>query len=89
MNQKRLKKLLSLVVVVGQTKKSFWRKSKNFELHVYYTPIKNIIIVMNIEGVDLDYPKLDVKFTVGDDIKLVIDWIERNGHEVSFIRNRI
>lgn len=89
MDYKKLKKLLSMIIVVGQTKKTFWRKSKKFELQVYYTPVKNIIMIMNIEGVDLDHPNLNLSFTVGDDIKLVFDWVEKNGHEIKFLRNRI
>ena len=68
MNYKRLKRLLSQVVVVGKTKKTFWRKSKDFELQVYYTPVKNKIMIINIEGVDLDNAQLGATFTVGEDI---------------------
>jgi len=89
MDYKKLKKLLSMIIVVGQTKKTFWRKSKKFELQIYYTPVKNIIMIMNIEGVDLDHPNLKLNFTVGDDIKLVFDWVEKNGHDIKFLRNRI
>ena len=41
MDYKRLKRLLSQVVVVGKTKKTLFRRSKEFELRVYCTPIKN------------------------------------------------
>ena len=51
MNYKRLKRLLSQVVIVGKTKKTFWRKSKDFEMQIYYTPVKNKIMLINIEGV--------------------------------------
>jgi len=89
MNYRKLKRLLSQIVVIGKTKKTFWRKSKDFEMQIYYTPVKNKIMIINIEGVDLDNKQLGVNFTVGDNIQLVYDWIEKNGHEVSFLRNRL
>lgn len=89
MDYKKLKKLLNMVIVVGQTKKTFWRKSKKFELKIYYTAVKNKIMIMNIEGVDLDHPNLNLNFTVGDDVNLVFDWVEKYGHEINFLKNRI
>lgn len=89
MNYKRLKRLLNQVIVVGKTKKTFWRRAKDFELQIYYTPVKNKIMLLNIEGVDLDNKQLDINFTIGDDIQIVFDWIEKNGHEISFLRNRL
>lgn len=89
MNYKRLKRLLSQVVIVGKTKKTFWRKSKDFEMQIYYTPVKNKIMLINIEGVDIDNPQLAVTFTVGDDVSLVFEWIEKYKHEITFLRNRL
>ena len=89
MSYKRLKRLLNQVIIVGKTKGSFWRKSKNFEIQVYYTPVKNKIMIINIEGVDLDHPKLFLNFSVGDDSELVYEWIEKHGHEIVFQRNRL
>jgi hypothetical protein len=89
MNYRRLKRLLSQVVVVGKTKKTFWKKSKDFEMQIYYTPVKNKIMLINIEGVDIDNNQLSVTFTVGDEISLVFDWIKKNGHEITFLRNRL
>jgi hypothetical protein len=89
MNYKRLKRLLSQVVIVGKTKKTFWRKSKDFEMQIYYTPVKNKIMLINIEGVDIDNPQLAVTFTVGDDVSLVFEWVEKYRHEITFLRNRL
>jgi len=89
MNYKRLKRLWSQVVIVGKTKKTFWRKSKDFEMQIYYTPVKNKIMLINIEGVDIDNPQLAVTFTVGDDVSLVFEWVEKYRHEITFLRNRL
>lgn len=89
MSYNRLKRLLNQVVVIGETKKTFWRKSKKFELQIYYTPVKNKIMIINIEGVDLENPRLSIDFTVGENIDKVFDWIRKNGHEITFLRNRL
>lgn len=89
MESKKLKRLLNLVVVSGHTKKSFWKKSKSFELHVYSTPVKNKIIIISIEGVEIEHSKLFVNFKLGDDIDLVYDWINKYEHEIIFQRIRL
>jgi hypothetical protein len=88
MNYTRLKKLFNQIVVVGKTKRTFFRRSKKFELQIYFTPVKNKIMVINIEGVDLDHPNLNVDFTVGGNIDDVFNWVEKNGHEITFQRIR-
>jgi hypothetical protein len=88
MDYTRLKRLLNQIVVVGKTKKTFFRRSKRFELQIYFTPVKNKIMIINIQGVDLDYPNLNVDFTVGGSIDDVFNWVEKNGHEITFQRIR-
>jgi hypothetical protein len=88
MDYTRLKRLLNQIVVVGETKKTFFRRSKRFELQIYFTPVKNKIMIINIQGVDLDYPNLNVDFTVGGSIDDVFNWVEKNGHEITFQRIR-
>jgi hypothetical protein len=89
MDSKRFKKLLNLVVVSGYTKKSFWKSPKKFELQVYFTPVKNKIMIILIEGVEIEHSKLFVNFKVGDDIDLVYDWIHKYEHEIIFQRIRL
>lgn len=89
MDYKRLKKLLNQIVVVGKTKKTLFRKSKDFELQIYFTPVKNKIMIINIEGVELNHPKLFIDFKLGDDLEKVMLWIEKYGHEIIFERNRL
>jgi hypothetical protein len=89
MDTKKIKKLLNLIVIKGQTKKSFWRKSKEFELQVYFTPVKSKIIFLDINGIDIDHPKLYLTFNTGDNISSVYDWVLKNDHKIIFERNRI
>jgi hypothetical protein len=89
MDYKRLKRLLNQIVVVGKTKKTLFRRSKDFELQIYFTPVKNKIMIINIEGVSIDHPKLFIDFKVGDDLKIVLDWIQTHGHEIIFQRSRL
>lgn len=89
MSYRSLKRLLSQVIVVGKTKKTFFRRSKDFELQIYFTPVKNKIMILNIEGVNLDHPKLGFTMKIGDSMDLVYQWIEKNGHEIIFERNRL
>ena len=89
MDYKRLKRLLSQVVVAGKTKKTLFRRSKEFELQVYCTPIKNKIMIINIEGVLITHPKLFIDFSIGDDLQKVLDWVEINGHDIIYQRTRL
>ncbi len=89
MDYKRLKRLLNQIVVVGKTKKTLFRRSKDFELQIYFTPVKNKIMIINIEGVSIDHPKLFIDFKVGDDLEIVLDWIQAYGHEIIFQRSRL
>lgn len=89
MDSKKLKRLLNLVVVSGETKKSFWRKPINFELHVYSSPVKNKIVIISIEGISIDDHRLFVNFKSGDNIQLVFDWISKYDHEIIFQRTRL
>lgn len=89
MDYRSLKRLLNQIIVVGKTKKTFFRKSKDFELRIYYTSVKNRIMIINIEGVELNHPKLGIEFKVGDTMDSVYNWIDKNGHEITFQRNRL
>jgi hypothetical protein len=89
MDYKRLKRLLNQVVVSGKTKKTLFRSSKEFELRVYCTPVKNKIMIINIEGVPIDHPKLFIDFSIGDDFQKVLDWIERNSHDIIYQRTSL
>lgn len=86
MNYKSLKKLLNQIVIVGQTKKTLFRKSKPFEMQIFFTPIKNKIVIIHIEGIEQN--RLDINFVTGDDISKVLTWVEQNRYTITFQRNR-
>ena len=46
-------------------------------------------MIINIEGVSIDHPKLFIDFSIGDDFQKVLDWIERNGHDIIYQRTRL
>jgi hypothetical protein len=84
----RYHRSLSHLVVKGKTKSSFFSKSKDFELHVYYTPVKKIILEIITDGKDLDNNKLNLPFKIGDSIETVKKWIDENGYEIIFELNK-
>lgn len=87
MDNKKLKKLLSQLVVVGSTKKWFWSKTKYFEVQIYYTPIKKKILIITITGIEQN--QLNLPFKLGDSIDDVRNWVEINEYEVKAEISRI
>lgn len=85
--EKRLKRFLNKIVIKGQTKKTFFRPAADFELQIYYS-IKNKIIIINISGIRLDHPQLGIKLRADDFIEPVLAWVEKNGHQIIYQRNR-
>jgi hypothetical protein len=83
-SSRKYSRSLSHLVIKGKTKKSFFFRSKDFELHVYFTPVKKIIIEIYSDGIDLDDKRLNLTFRTGNTIDLVYKWIEDNGHEIIF-----
>lgn len=88
MSSRKYSRSLSHLVVKGRTKSSFFSKSREFELHFYYTPVKKIILEMSSEGVDLSDSRLNINFKIGDTIDLVKQWILNNGYEIIFELDR-
>jgi hypothetical protein len=87
MDSKKIRRYLNQVTISGETKKSFWRKSQKFELKVYYTPVKNRIMIIDISGVDIYHPKLFINFKNGDTINLVYEWVIKYDHTILYERN--
>lgn len=88
MSCKRYAKSLSHLIVKGKTIASLFKRSIDFEIHFYYTPVKKIILEIELEGIELENSKLCADFKVGDNIDKVRNWIEKNGHEIIFELNR-
>ncbi len=41
----KMRKLMNKIMVEGKTKPGLFKKSKDFEVHIYYTPIKKKIFI--------------------------------------------
>ena len=85
MDYRRFRKILNHIVIIGETKKTFWKKSRKFELNVYYTKYK--IMIIDIKGVDIDNKQLCLNFNIGDSSLVMFDWVEKNGHQIFFQKN--
>jgi hypothetical protein len=83
-SNRKYSRLLSHLIIEGKTKRSFFSKSLEFELHVYFTPVKKIIMDIHSTGVSLDDKRLNLTFKKGDAIDLVYKWVEDNEHEIIF-----
>lgn len=81
MSSRRFKGL-NQIVIVGKTKKSFFYPSKNFEMQIFYTPGKKIILQIISNDIDINDKRLNVDFKIGDSIDVVRKWVEKNGHEI-------
>ena len=86
MDNKKLRKLLSQLVIVGKKKKWFWSKTKDFEMQIYHTPLRNKIIIIKVTGIDES--ELNFDFKIGDSIDLALNWVEKNGFEIKAEINR-
>ena len=82
------KKLLGQIIISGSIKGTFFRKSRPFELQIFYTPLRGKIVQIFPIDVELDDPKLNIDFKIGDHIELAREWVEKNGHKITFERNR-
>ena len=81
MSSRRFKGL-NQIVIVGKTKKSFFYPSKNFEMQIFYTPGKKIILQIISNDIDINDKRLNVDFKIGDSIDVVRKWVEKNGHVI-------
>lgn len=76
----KFRKILNHLFIVGKIKGGFLRKSKDFEVQIYYTPLKKTIVEIIPIGIELD----KLPFKLGDDISVARNWCKVNGHEITF-----
>lgn len=82
------RKNLNRLVIQGEIKpKFFWNKKKDFEIHIFFTPVKKTILQIEFE-MGTNPKDLDLPFDVGSNISVVHDWIEKEGHKIVFEINR-
>jgi hypothetical protein len=82
MSSSKVRRFMDHMVIKGSHKTWILGKSKDFELHIYYTPMKKSIIDMKIYP-DMNIDELKLTFRVGDKIDLVRDWVEKNKYEIT------
>lgn len=79
-----MRKLMNRIMVEGKTKPRLFKKSKDFEVDIYYTPMKKKIFSITISGIDDD--ELNLPFSVGDDLSIATKWIDDNKYFVKLHR---
>jgi hypothetical protein len=82
MSSSKIRRFMDHMVIKGSYKTWILGKSKDFELHIYYTPIKKSIIDMKIYP-DINLDELKFTFKVGDKVDLVKDWVKNNKYEIT------
>ena len=81
------RRFMNHLAIEGYHKSWFLGKSKKFELHIYYTQVKNVITDMKIYS-EIKLEELNLPFKLGDKIDFVREWSEKNGYEITFDLNR-
>jgi hypothetical protein len=87
MKSSNMRRVMNHLVIQGNHKTWKLGRPKPFELHVYYTPLKQIIIDMKFYS-EINLQQLEINFKSGDNIQLVKDWVEKNKYEITFDLNR-
>jgi hypothetical protein len=82
MSTRKYGKGLSFMDIKGQTKRNFFQKSTPFEIRIYYTPIKKIILDIILLSNNIDLKNLNLTFRKGDNIEVVREWIIKNNYEI-------
>ena len=80
MPKKGFMRMMSQIEVSGTIKRGFLSRTRNFELQIYFTPVKKIIVDIVPTGVNMNDLKLT--FEKGDHIDKLREWVEKNGHEI-------
>jgi hypothetical protein len=87
MGGSNIRRFMNPLAIEGYHKSWFLGKSKKFELHIYYTQVKNVITDMKIYS-EIKLEELNLPFKLGDKIDVVREWSEKNGYEITFDLNR-
>jgi hypothetical protein len=88
MPKRKYGKMLNQIFIEGKTGKTFFSRSKDFEMIVYFTPLKEIILDITIEGTTLLDKRLNIDFKIGDNIDKLKDWVSKNNHTITHEINR-
>lgn len=83
----KMRRFMNHLAIEGIHKTWFLGKPKKFEIHIYYTQVKNIITDMKIYS-DIKLEDLNLPFTKGDNISLAREWSDKNEYEITYDLNR-
>jgi|SaaInlV_165m_DNA_1040744.scaffolds.fasta_scaffold32809_1 hypothetical protein len=83
--KKRKWKMLNKLFVSGTINRGFFRKSKDFELVIYFSGLKKLIFEVYSDDINLKDPKLGIDFGVGDNLDKSKEWIKKNGYVIGEI----
>lgn len=87
MTGSKIRRFMNHLAIEGMYKTWLLGKPKKFELHIYYTQVKNIMTDMKIYS-EIKLEELNLPFELGDKIDLAREWAEKNGYEITFDLNR-
>lgn len=87
MTGSNMRRFMNHLAIEGYHKTWFLGKPKKFELHIYYTQVKNVITDMKIYS-DVKLEELDLPFKISDNINLAREWADKNDYEITFDLNR-
>lgn len=79
---KRKWKMLNKLFIKGTIKGGLFKRSKDFELVIYFSGLKKLIFDIQSDDINIKDPKLGIDFGTGDHIEKAKDWIKRNGHVI-------
>jgi hypothetical protein len=82
-------KSLNRLFIEGVTKGTFFQRPKEFELIVYFTPIKRRIVDISFKGISVGDSRLNINFKIGDNIDIVKDWVNTNGYKITHEIDRL
>jgi hypothetical protein len=77
----RIKKLTSNAIFEVNFKYGFFGKQKTFNLKIWYTP--NKIVIIEPKKLPIELP-----FKEGDHFDEVFKWAEENGHDLIYIKKK-
>lgn len=69
-----MKRVLNHFEFRGTIKGGLFTKTKEFDINIYYTPLKMKIVELKVENIDED----TLPFKVGDDISIARKWCNDN-----------
>lgn len=79
-------KLSNQMYVDGQLKSTFMMPSADFNMIVSFTPLKQIIIDISIDGIDASDSRLELDFKIGDQVINAQKWAESKGFKYKIIK---